>query len=406
MLNIKKYPIEKIFRELLKYLARRTLFLIISLSVILFLKLLWAYSFTETLSLQKANKISEDILYRKNYLLRKVITEDFGPKYFFSELGSRYQGEWALGTLSMLSLTLTNIGMLNPESKEEALASLRILIKKAMSDDFTSFDSKSWYKNPLQDLKSKEGHIAYLGHLNLMLAEFKILGGGLEFDDIHQKITNTIIMRSDLSPCGVSESYPGEAYSMDNIAAVSSIALAAKSLKKAYYAEWSKKWLKTFLNRFSDSQTSLPAFSINYDTCKIEHPPSGVSGIWNSLFSWYIYPDLGKKLYKTSIEEWNSSRFGFHGINKYHDNYGFVGDIDNGPLFFGLSLAATGFALGPTRLAADYDLYNNFLRTIEFFGSSFTYGNERFYLAMPIIGDAILLAMRTSIDFDKKASPH
>ena len=71
-------------------------------------------------------------------------------------------------------------------------------------------------------------------------------------------------------------------------------------------------------------------------------------------------------------------------------------DRDTGPVVFGLGGAATAFAIAGARHAQDEGLLTGLLRIIELLGVSVTKADQRRYLVAPIVGDAIVLAMKTA----------
>jgi hypothetical protein len=70
------------------------------------------------------------------------------------------------------------------------------------------------------------------------------------------------------------------------------------------------------------------------------------------------------------------------------------GDVDSGPLVFGLSPAATGFAIAGARCSGNEDLARALERTAEIVGTTVPSWHGRTYLFAPLVGDAVILAMR------------
>jgi hypothetical protein len=68
------------------------------------------------------------------------------------------------------------------------------------------------------------------------------------------------------------------------------------------------------------------------------------------------------------------------------------GDVDSGPLVFGLSPSATGFAMAGPAMLGDDERSRALLRTAEMVGV--TVGSR--YLLAPLVGDAIVLATSTA----------
>ena len=77
-------------------------------------------------------------------------------------------------------------------------------------------------------------------------------------------------------------------------------------------------------------------------------------------------------------------------------------DLVSGPLIFGLSPSATGFAMGGAALWNDQGTLTGLLRTAEMVGSSVSFGGRRWYLFAPLPGDAVVLAARTMTRWDSR----
>jgi hypothetical protein len=74
----------------------------------------------------------------------------------------------------------------------------------------------------------------------------------------------------------------------------------------------------------------------------------------------------------------------------------FDGDVDSGPVIFGLGPSATGFALGAARANADEETFGELYATAALVGAPVEHeGARKFALGGPI-GDAILFAMITT----------
>ena len=94
--------------------------------------------------------------------------------------------------------------------------------------------------------------------------------------------------------------------------------------------------------------------------------------------------------------------FGVTGIREYPDGRQGAGDVDSGPLFFGLSPAGTGFAIAGARFTRDAEFLNELLLTAEIAGCTIETGGRRRYLLAPLVGDAVLLAMRSVTEWNPR----
>ena len=75
---------------------------------------------------------------------------------------------------------------------------------------------------------------------------------------------------------------------------------------------------------------------------------------------------------------------------------GGFGDIDSGPLLFGVSISATGFAMASARAHHDREMFTSLYRTAYLFGAPSPRGKGRRFLNGAALGNAIMLAMLTA----------
>jgi hypothetical protein len=91
-----------------------------------------------------------------------------------------------------------------------------------------------------------------------------------------------------------------------------------------------------------------------------------------------------------------STFWGFDAIREYADGYHGVGDIDSGPVIFGVSVAATGFALAPARALGRRESFERIYRTTALFGLPASFGDRRRFCVGGPFGNALLFAFLTS----------
>jgi hypothetical protein len=93
---------------------------------------------------------------------------------------------------------------------------------------------------------------------------------------------------------------------------------------------------------------------------------------------------------------------GLAGIREYPPGQTDKGDIDSGTLIMGLSPAATGFTIAPSRIFQDRELYLNLYRSINFFSETIPLGQQTASLADSPVQRAILLAVLTAMPIPAK----
>jgi hypothetical protein len=98
--------------------------------------------------------------------------------------------------------------------------------------------------------------------------------------------------------------------------------------------------------------------------------------------------------------------FGGYALREWPRGVDRPGDVDSGPLVFGLSPSGTGFALAGAAYVNDAQRLRAMLVSAEAVGTTLGLSHRRYLLA-PLVGDAITLATRTATPWTRAflASP-
>jgi hypothetical protein len=339
----------------------------------------------------------EDVQMRRRSLARRLRDEVVRPKDIATAY-DQFKGEYAVGTYAMAGYALTNIAFDAPETRDESRELLSLIVDRMCSPEITAFDTNLWRQAALTDLASDRGHAAYLGHLNLLLGCRKLLGGDGRHDALHAEISDAIARRILARRSRHFESYPGEVYTMDNLVAAASLVVADHVLGPVPDRSRAvREQLAYARAHLIDPKTGLLVFALDPGTGEPRQRGRGSAAGWASFF----LPMVDKAFAHEQVLAERAHLVGrlgvFAGVREYarDDPEAGYGDIDSGPVVV-WGVSATGFSIAGARREGDAALLSGFLSLAEAFGVSVDQGNERRYLASPLLGDAILLAMKTS----------
>ena len=126
-----------------------------------------------------------------------------------------------------------------------------------------------------------------------------------------------------------------------------------------------------------------------------------VKGSYSALNCYYlslVAPKFAQEQYELLKKNFRQD-FLITGLKEYHDRTCLFGmDIDAGPIIFNLSPSGTAFVIGAATSLEDSVFRKQLLKTAEIGGSSVSwFGSTHYLLAnMALVGEAIVLAMRTS----------
>lgn len=347
-----------------------------------------------------------DILERRNYLESKLVTS---PQEVLnampSGIGIQFQGEWALYSCSMLSAALVNISNLYPETKEENISYIDSLINIVLSPEIRYYDTMRWGEDPLESLDEDNSHISYLSHLAWMICGYREISGNHKYDELLTDLCETMNRRILSSKSMNLPTYPGESiYVPDMLVAIVALNQYADT-HRGKYRSTVKKWGAKAQKDWLDKETRLLASFIDENGFLYDDAP--IKGSYSALNCYYLTL-IDEAFAKTQYQQlkalfWKEGVIS--GLKEYWDKTCYVGlDIDAGPIVFELGPSGTAFFAGSSTYFSDHNVRKEILVTAEMAGHTIKIGNKRHYLLanIALVGESIMLAMRTNYDFSNK----
>ena len=344
----------------------------------------------------------KEIVRRANYLTSMVCTT---PQDLLNEMpsgiGAQFQGEWAIYSCSMTSAALANIAILYPQNKELAIKFIGQIIDIAMSEEIREYDKLRWGEDPMDGIYGNLSHISYYSHLAWMISRYKQIGGDSKYDGQYHTLCRSMNRRIRKSPIMNLPTYPGESiYIPDMLVAI----VALNNYASQYSGEYSstvKLWIERAKKEWIDKETGLLASFLvqNGNSAEVEPPVKGSYSALNCYYLSLIDTEFAKEQYECLKKNFKQT-FPFVGSKEYHNRTCWFGmDIDAGPIIFNLSPSGTGFVIGAATSLEDMEFRNQLLKTAEIGGSTVTwFGKSHYLLAnVALVGEAIILAMRTSV---------
>jgi len=314
-----------------------------------------------------------------------------------SAQGDLFKNEWLFGTYQMAALGLLQVCLEQPARRAEFLPVAERAIDELLSERVRAFDAARWREDPLATLDGPKGHAAYLGYLNLALSLHRRIVPDSRFAELNDRISAALARRLQASRHGILETYPLEAYPVDNAAVLGSLLLHARSTGVDYSAV-APAALARFRIAWLDPRSGLLYQAINpRDGTPADAARASGTALAAFLLS-YGERDEAGVLFAAARDRCADSFWGFGYLNEYH--IGSVapggGDIDSGPLILGISPSATGFALGGARAFDDRRLFLELYRTAHLVGTPVARGQRRVFATGGPLGNAIMLAMCTA----------
>jgi hypothetical protein len=311
----------------------------------------------------------------------------------FHTVATLFDSEWVFGSYMMAAMGLGQVALTHPQARARYSPVVAHCLDQLLSKRVRAFDRHAWGSDPLTSLDTAEGHVAYLGYMNLALGIHRQLEPSSRFAGWHDRISAALARRLGHSPHGLVATYPGELYPVDTMAAVASVALHSR-LTGAGREALVARLIAQMRTRFLDPDTGL---LIQRATVGGK-PGSDGRGSGTALaayFAAWADPRFAADLHTALARHLATDTLGFGTVHEYADDIG-AGDIDSGPLLFGLSVSATGFSLGSARAAGDFAHFARVFRTAHLFGAPVQWGGASTFVGGGPLGNAIMLAMLTT----------
>lgn len=299
--------------------------------------------------------------------------------------GHPFDGEWAVVTISSASMAALQLATTNPSQRSDYARDASDFARLLASPELRAYDTKQWGADAFD---SREGHAGYMGHLVLTMDVACLLGGERD-EALHAQLADLLARRVG---AGLLETYPGETYVPDNVVVLAALAQYDACTGTPTHRPLITAWLSAAKRDWLDEENGLLTFAPGQRA-------RGSGAAWNALYLplvdepfaaeqseklWTTFGDTAAGGWLGGIREWPRGTEGGE-------------DVDSGPLVFGISPSATGYALSDAVLR-DRPERDALLRTAELTGV--TIGGR--YLFSPLVGDAITLAARTATRWPTK----
>lgn len=305
---------------------------------------------------------------------------------------ARFDGEWAFGTFTMAALGLGHVALHHPGKTSGYIPTLERCAEELTSKATNAFGTAAWGTFGFDGLPGGRGH-AYLGYSNLALSMVRLIHPTTRFARMHDDLTEALAKRLYEAPHGLFETYPGEAYPADISMVAASIALhdcATGSPTRTWWDSWKKAF-----SRWIDPPSGLVFQSADVQIGRPVAPPRASGTALAAFATSFVDKQLSEQLYQ-ALARARDDLLGYGGIREYPAGVEGSGDIDSGPVVFGVSVSATGFALSSAKLHGDSSLFTQLFRTTDFWGVPMQRPHGQRYLSGGPLGNAILLAMTTA----------
>ncbi|HET7540033.1 MAG TPA: hypothetical protein VFK05_09175 [Polyangiaceae bacterium] len=308
----------------------------------------------------------------------------------------RFAGEWALVTHQMTALGLAQLCLAHPELRARYAPIATRAALKSLLPEMRQFGTNAWHgEDALSSLTSSHGH-AYLAYAALAVSMARLVDPAFPAKQAatHDALIAAYQRRLLASESGLIETYPREAYPTDVAAVAAAIAVHGRATG-VDHSRVLEHWLKRVQTRQIDAKSGFVFQRMSAASGEPHDAPRGSGTGLAAYYAGFVDRGLAEQL-AAALFRHEQSFWGFGAIAEYAAGHVGGGDIDSGPVLFGVSVAATGFALAPARALGHRDSFEHLYRTTALFGLPASFGSGFWFSSGGPIGNALLFAFLTS----------
>ena len=336
----------------------------------------------------------EDIILQMNFLEKELKENDLGKRMqrLFPE-GFVFAN--ALYGLAWCELALSGEDeSLRAKALEEALFAY---------DEIDSNLGKSTFDSRLDP---KYG-IFYLGWRNYLLSKIFQVDTNFEkhdqYRDVFEANCHAINEAISHSKTPFLQSYESLSWPADTFIAMASLA-NHDQVFKSLYANTIQEWTQDVENNLHSEGKILP-HRVDYPDGKTLETPRGSSMSLMLRVLAEIDKEFANRQYQKFTENFVETTFGLPSIREYPKGEHGLGDVDSGPVIFGVGFSATLMSIGTLASFGDLNTSMSLYQTIHAFGFDQVSGSQKQYLfgQLPIADAFIAWGRATAL---KSNSPY
>jgi hypothetical protein len=305
----------------------------------------------------------------------------------------RARGQMDVARDLMTILGLGQIVREHPGLRGPYLPAMRAAAARLADPRAFGYAARVWGTNGVASMRAGDGH-AYLGYINLALGMLRAVDPDMPERGLHDRLTAALAERLAHAPNGLIETYPGETWPPDVAAVAASIGLHASVTgtdRRALLARWAE--------RFSQCAISSSGYlvqRVRSGTCQPIDAPRGSGTAIASYLLGFADAPLSRRLYDALRTQGRISWLGFGGVREYPNGFTGKGDGDSGRIILGVSVGATGYAIGAARAHGDRDFFCELYRSATLGRTGLGIGRRIEPPGGPELANALLLAMLTA----------
>jgi hypothetical protein len=302
------------------------------------------------------------------------------------------EAEWPVMGLCYFGYGCAELAVHDPLTWQEALKEMRWVIEAVQTPRISGF-MKPHFGEPFG--KEKINPSVFLhGHFLNVAMRYREVSGDARYDKLIHRVAQALLLAYSNDDQGILRSYPDMWWITDNLPALSALARYDRVFKKDT-STIRKKFLKSLKTHYLDEKTGMICTYVHPPTHRRVQEPRGISQMYALHFLRDIDPEFSKEQYALAKKHLVREALGLAAVREFPEGSKETSDIDSGPVVLGLGPSASGFAIGASVVMEDWSTNRSLLEASVVVGMPVFQKGEIHYLAMPIVGQAIVFFGKT-----------
>lgn len=199
------------------------------------------------------------------------------------------------------------------------------------------------------------------------------------------------------------QAYPGKAWTCDSAPAIFAL-YACDRMFPPKHGPLIERWTEK-VRALREPKTGLLGHRVSPDSGMLLDGPRATSMCITLRFLVEATPELGSELYDAFRRNMMTTRLGLPCVREYPQGVSGSGDVDSGPLIFGISTSASAVTIGAARIIGDGEAVGRMVPTAEALAFPLTWnGRKRYAAGMLPVADAFLAWSHTARPWFAKAA--
>ncbi|MEQ9320293.1 MAG: hypothetical protein RIF41_14100, partial [Polyangiaceae bacterium] len=274
-------------------------------------------------------------------LARQAVTHGSGPVYQSGV--RRFDGQSQIAIDQMTLLGLGQVVLAHPELASRYLPAMRAAADRLVDPSTLRYAASVYGAHGLVHLGAGQGH-AYLGYINMGLGMLRLVDPDNPHAALHDRLSRALSTHLAASPHGMIETYPGETWPPDVAAVAGSLGLHQRATGHDHHlGAWARRFAACAIDR-----SGYLVQRVRSGSCEPMDAPRGSGTAVAAYFVSFADADLSTRLFEAIVDHADRG-VGGAAVPEYPPGHGGAGDVNAGPILFGYSVGATGFAIGAAR---------------------------------------------------------